>query len=142
MCVCVLPEAGTVLSQSVQYGVGDVGTARHTEGLQAMTTPTDSDEAFVSDLLLRERERGEGQHREQGVTLKTRPQPQSHHIQGHVDKTVMNTAHTQLTHRQHLVICRTPTWPLPNHIHSPPARSAWIMARVPVHYCPSTHSAH
>ena len=51
------PEARTVLSQGVQDGVCDVGTARHTQRLQAVTTSANRDEALVCDLLLTERER-------------------------------------------------------------------------------------
>lgn len=58
MCVCRCvnsPEARTVLSEGVQDGVCDIGTARHTQGLQAVTTPANCDEALVCDLLLTEK---------------------------------------------------------------------------------------
>lgn len=46
-----LPETGTILSQGVQDGICDVGTARHTQRLQAVTTPANGDESLVCDLL-------------------------------------------------------------------------------------------
>lgn len=49
------PEARAVLSQCVQDGVCDIGTAGHTQRLQAVATPANCDEALVCDLLLRER---------------------------------------------------------------------------------------
>lgn len=49
------PEARAVLSQGVQDGVCDVGTARHTKRLQAVTTSANCNEAFVCDLLLTEK---------------------------------------------------------------------------------------
>lgn len=42
----------TVLPQSVEDGVGDIGTAGHAQGLEAVTTTADGDEALICDLLL------------------------------------------------------------------------------------------
>lgn len=55
--VCVnSPEARAVLSQGVQDGVRDIGTARHTQRLQAVATPANCDETLICDLLLKDRE--------------------------------------------------------------------------------------
>jgi len=50
----------TVLSQRVEDGVGDVGTAGHAQGLEAVTTAADGDETLICDLLLRGGDGGEG----------------------------------------------------------------------------------
>lgn len=60
-----LPEARTVLSQGVQDGVRDVGTARHTQRLQTVTPPTNGDESLICDLLFT---RDVGPERPEGVT--------------------------------------------------------------------------
>lgn len=51
-----LPESRTILSQGVQDGICDVGTARHAQGLQAVTTPANGDESLVCDLLFTQRQ--------------------------------------------------------------------------------------
>lgn len=50
------PESRTVLSQGVQDGICDVSTARHTERLQTVTTPTNCDESLICDLLFTHRQ--------------------------------------------------------------------------------------
>lgn len=51
-----LPESRTILSQGVQDGVCDVGTARHTQRLQMVTTPANGDESLICDLLFTQRQ--------------------------------------------------------------------------------------
>lgn len=69
----------TVLSQRVEDGVGDVGTAGHAQGLEAVTTAADGDETLICDLLLRGGgdgggggmvEEEEGQEVEEGLVVK------------------------------------------------------------------------
>lgn len=45
------PEARAVLSQGVEDGVGDVGAARSTQGLQLVAAPADGDQPIICDLL-------------------------------------------------------------------------------------------
>lgn len=65
---CV-PEAGAVLAQGVQDGVCNVGTTRHAQRLQAVATSTNRDEAFICDLLLKNK-----QNINRSVHLNLRPQ--------------------------------------------------------------------
>lgn len=51
-----LPESRTILSQGVQDGICDVGTARHAQRLQTVTTPANGDESLICDLLLTQRQ--------------------------------------------------------------------------------------
>ena len=46
------PEPRAVLTQCMEDGVGDVGTARNAQGLEAVTATADCDETLVCDLLL------------------------------------------------------------------------------------------
>lgn len=51
-----VPESRAVLSQGVQDGICDVGTARHTQRLQTVTTPANDDESLICDLLFTQRQ--------------------------------------------------------------------------------------
>lgn len=51
------PESMTILSQGVQDGICDVGTARHAQRLQAVTTPANGDESLICDLLFTQRKK-------------------------------------------------------------------------------------
>ena len=46
------PEPRAVLTQCMEDGVGDVGTAGHAQRLEVVTATADCDETLVCDLLL------------------------------------------------------------------------------------------
>lgn len=50
------PESRTILSQGVQDGVCDVGTARDTQRLQTVAAPANGDEPLICDLLFTQRQ--------------------------------------------------------------------------------------
>lgn len=51
VCTCFSLESGTVESQCSEGGVSDVTAARHTEDLQLVAAPTQTDQAFICYLL-------------------------------------------------------------------------------------------
>lgn len=56
MKIIRVPESRAVLSQGVQDGICDVGTARHAQRLQTVTTPANDDESLICDLLFTQRQ--------------------------------------------------------------------------------------